>query len=70
MEAFECATADDCSMFHKYPIRIQTRIDVLKTSAGADMVGATKIFEKEIGEEEIVCRIPSFIMIRTHHWVR
>jgi hypothetical protein len=32
----------------------QTRIDVLRTSVGADLVGATTIFEREIGEEEIV----------------
>jgi hypothetical protein len=49
---------------------IQTRMYVLKTSAGADVVEATKIFEREIGEEEIVCRIQSFITISAHHWVR
>jgi hypothetical protein len=45
-------------------------MDVLKTSAVMDVVGATKIIEREIGEEEIVCRIESFIIINTHHWVR
>jgi hypothetical protein len=29
----------------------------------ADVVGATKILEREIEEEEIVCQIQSFIMI-------
>jgi hypothetical protein len=48
----------------------QTRRDVLKTSAGADVVGATKILEGEIGEERIICRIQSFILISAHHWVR
>jgi hypothetical protein len=51
-------------------LNVQKRIDVLKTSAVADVVGATKILEREIGEEEIVCRIQSFIMINAHHWVR
>jgi hypothetical protein len=45
-------------------------MDVLKTSAGADVVGAPKVFEREIGEEEIVCQIQSFVMISVHHWVR
>jgi hypothetical protein len=31
-------------------LNAQTRIDVLKTSAGLDVAGATKIFEKESGE--------------------
>jgi hypothetical protein len=47
----------------------QARMDVLKTSSGADVVEATKIFEKEIGEE-IDCRIQSLIMINAHHGVR
>jgi hypothetical protein len=51
-------------------LNVQTRIDILKTSAGADVVGATKIFEKEKGEEEIVCRIQSFIVISAHHCAR
>jgi hypothetical protein len=51
-------------------LNVQTRTDVLQTSPGADVVGATKIFEREIGKQEIVCRIQSFIMIRLHHWVR
>jgi hypothetical protein len=49
---------------------VQTRISVFKTSTGADVVEATKIFEREIGEEEIVCRIQSFSMISAHHWAR
>jgi hypothetical protein len=51
-------------------LNAQTHIDVLKTSTGADMVGATKIFEREIGEEEIVCRRQSFILTSAYHWVR
>jgi hypothetical protein len=51
-------------------LNVQTSIDALKTSAWADVVGATKIFEREIGDEEIVCRIQLFIMISAHHWVR
>jgi hypothetical protein len=51
-------------------INVQTRRGVLKTSTGADVVRATKIFERQIGEEDIVCRIQSFIMISAHHWVR
>jgi hypothetical protein len=51
-------------------LNVETRIEVLETIAGADVVEATKIFEREIGEEEIVCRIQSFILINTHHWVR
>jgi hypothetical protein len=51
-------------------LNVQTLIDVLKTSAGADLVGATKIFEREIGEEEIVCRIQSLVIISAHHCVR
>jgi hypothetical protein len=42
-------------------------MDVLKTSAGEDVIGATKIFEREVGEEEIICRMQSFIMIIAHH---
>jgi hypothetical protein len=38
-------------------------IDVLRTSAGADVTGATRIFEREIGEEEIVSRVQLFMMI-------
>jgi hypothetical protein len=49
---------------------IRTGIDVLKTSAEAALVGATKIFERKIGEEEIICQMQSFILIRAHHWVR
>jgi hypothetical protein len=48
----------------------QTSRDVLKMSAEADVVGATKIFEKETGEEEIVYQRQSFIMISAHHRVR
>jgi hypothetical protein len=48
-------------------LNVQTRIDVLKTSAGADVVEATKIFEIEIGEDEIVCQIRSFTVIGAHH---
>jgi hypothetical protein len=32
-------------------------MDILKTSAGADVVETTKIFERETGEEEIVSQI-------------
>jgi hypothetical protein len=32
-------------------LHVQTRIDVLKTSARADLIGAAKIFGREIGEE-------------------
>jgi hypothetical protein len=39
-------------------------------STWTDVVGGTKIFEKEIGEEEIVGRIQSFLMISGHHWKR
>jgi hypothetical protein len=31
-------------------------MDVLKMSARADVAGAAKIFEREIKEEEILCR--------------
>jgi hypothetical protein len=51
-------------------LNVQTRVDALKTSAGVDVARATTIFEREIGEEEIVCRMPSFIMINAHHWVK
>jgi hypothetical protein len=30
-------------------LNVQVRIEVLETSARADVVGATKIFEREIG---------------------
>jgi hypothetical protein len=59
-----------CSTNILNPLKVEIRIDILKTSAGADVVGATKIFEREIGEEEIVCQIQSFMMISAHHWVR
>jgi hypothetical protein len=36
-------------------LNVQTRIDILKTSAGRNVVGATKIFERELGEEAVVC---------------
>jgi hypothetical protein len=36
---------------------VEACIDVLNTSAEAEVVWAKKIFEKEIGEEEIACRI-------------
>jgi hypothetical protein len=49
---------------------VQTRRDVLKTSAGVKLVRATKIFDSEISEEDIVCRIQLFMMIRAHDWVR
>jgi hypothetical protein len=45
---------DRCSMTI---LNVQAGIDVIETSAAADMVEVTKIFEREIGEEEIVCRI-------------
>jgi hypothetical protein len=51
-------------------LNVRVGIDILKTSAGADVVGATKIFESKIGEEEIVCRIELFIMISAHRYVR
>jgi hypothetical protein len=51
-------------------LNVQTGIDVLKTSAEAEVVGAMKIVEREIGAEEIVCRIRSFSMIGAYHWVR
>jgi hypothetical protein len=51
-------------------LNVQTCINVLGTSAGADVVGTTKILEREMGEKEIVCRIQSFIMISAHDWVR
>jgi hypothetical protein len=51
-------------------LNVQTGLDILKTSAGADMVGATKILEIEIGEKGIFCRIQSFVMIGAHHWAR
>jgi hypothetical protein len=35
---------------------VQTRIDILKTITGADVVGAAKIFERETGEKEILCQ--------------
>jgi hypothetical protein len=50
-------------------LNVQTRIEVLKTNTGVDLVGTTKIFEREIGEEEIVCRIQSFMIIHAHPWV-
>jgi hypothetical protein len=51
-------------------LNVQTSIDILKTSARADVAGSTKIFEREIVEKEIVCRIQSFMMISAHHRVR
>jgi hypothetical protein len=48
-------------------INVQTRTEVRKTSAEADMVGATRIFEREIGEEEIICRTQSFTVICAQH---
>jgi hypothetical protein len=51
-------------------LNVQARIDLLKTSARADVARVTKIFEREIGEEEIVCRIQPCIMINGHHCVR
>jgi hypothetical protein len=57
----------DCSI---NILNVQTRIDVLKASARADVVGAMKVFEKEMGEEEIVCRMQPFIVISAHSWVR
>jgi hypothetical protein len=38
-------------------------MNVLTMSAGTDVDGATKLFERKIGEKEIVCPIQSFIMI-------
>jgi hypothetical protein len=35
-------------------LNVQTRINGLKTSAGADLVGTTEIFEREIGEEKVI----------------
>jgi hypothetical protein len=34
------------------------------------VVGVTKMFQREIADEEIVCRIQSFIIISAHDWVR
>jgi hypothetical protein len=34
------------------------------------VAGARRIFEKDGGEEEIVCRTQSFFMTSTHHWAR
>jgi hypothetical protein len=49
---------------------VQTRIDILETSAGADVGEAIKIVKKEIGQEKIVCRIQSFMITSARHWVR
>jgi hypothetical protein len=49
---------------------VQTRINVDKTSAGADVVGAAKIFDREVGEEDMVYRIESFTMNSAHNWVK
>jgi hypothetical protein len=51
-------------------LNVQIRIDVLKTSTRAEVVGPPKIFERKIGEDETVCRIQSFIIIGAGHWVR
>jgi hypothetical protein len=47
-------------------LTLQTGINVGKTSAGADMVGTTKIFKREIGQEKIACQIQLLIMINAH----
>jgi hypothetical protein len=36
-------------------LSVQISMGIVKTSAGSDAVGAMKIFEKEIEEEEIIC---------------
>jgi hypothetical protein len=51
-------------------LNVQTGRDALQASAGADVVGARRIFEREIGEEGIVCRMQSLIMISAHDRVR
>jgi hypothetical protein len=51
-------------------LNVGTRIDVLKATAGTDVVGATTVFDREIGQEEIVYRIQSLSMISARHWVR
>jgi hypothetical protein len=51
-------------------LNVQPRIGILRMSTGAEMVGAMKMFEREIGEEKIVCQMQSFIMISAQHWVR
>jgi hypothetical protein len=51
-------------------LNTQTHVSVLEMSGGADVVGATKIFESEIGGEEIICGIQSFVMIDAQHFMK
>jgi hypothetical protein len=67
----ECEKTDECSLFHEHPQRTSTSMHRRPSNRyWAHVVGATQIFEREIGEEDIVCQIQLLIMISVYHWTR